>query len=154
MLERISMAEFIEEIEIGAAMQAKEHELVLTVNSVHRHLAVVADRQLLASALSNLLQNAFKFTRRRGNVTLSTRATDDRILVDVLDECGGLPPGKVEELFRPFARAGSDRSGLGLGLSIALSATRANSGDLRVRDIPGKGCVFTIALPRAPSPSI
>ena len=154
MLERISMAEFIEEIQMSAAMQAREHELVLTVNSVQRDLAVVADRQLLACALSNLLQNAFKFTRRRGTVTLGTRATDDHILVDVFDECGGLPPGKVEELFRPFVRASSDRSGLGLGLSIALSATRANSGDLSVRDIPGAGCVFTIALPRAPSPSI
>jgi signal transduction histidine kinase len=153
-LERISMAEFIEEVHVGAAMQAEEHGLLLTVNYVHRDIAIDADRQLLASALSNLLQNAFKFTGARGNVTLSTRATEDRVMIDVFDECGGLPPGKAEELFRPFARAGSDRSGLGLGLSIALSAARANSGDLYVRDIPGKGCVFTIDLPRRPPPSI
>jgi signal transduction histidine kinase len=154
MLERISMAEFIEEIQVGAAMQAEENGLLLTVNFVHRDIAIDADRQLLASALSNLLQNAFKFTAARGNVTLSTRATEDRVLIDVFDECGGLPSGKAEELFRPFARAGSDRSGLGLGLSIALSAVRANSGDLYVRDISGKGCVFTIDLPRKPPPSI
>ena len=40
-------------------------------------------------------------------------------------------------------------SGLGLGLAIALSAARANSGNLHVRDVPGKGCVFTIDLPRS-----
>ena len=153
-LERISMAEFMEEIQVGAAMQAEGRGLLLTVNFVHPEIAIEADRQLLASAVSNLLQNAFKFTPTRGGVTLSVRATADRVLIDVRDECGGLPPGKAEELFRPFARAGSDRSGLGLGLSIALSAARANSGDLYVRDIPGSGCVFTIDLPRAASPSI
>jgi C4-dicarboxylate-specific signal transduction histidine kinase len=71
----------------------------------------------------------------------------------VCDECGGLPPGKAEELFRPFTLGSSDRTGLGLGLSIALSATRANLGNLYVRDVPAKGCVFTIELLRAASPS-
>jgi signal transduction histidine kinase len=154
MLERISMAEFMEEIQVGAAMQAEGHGLLLTVSFVHPEIAVDADRQLLTSAVSNLLQNAFKFTPTQGSVTLSVRATADRVLIDVRDECGGLPEGKAEELFRPFARAGSDRTGLGLGLSIALSAARANSADLYVRDIPGSGCVFSIDLPRAPSPSI
>jgi len=60
----------------------------------------------------------------------------------------------VDELFRPFTRGSSDRSGLGLGRSIALSAARANSGELYVRNVEGKGCVFTIDLPRQPaSPS-
>jgi signal transduction histidine kinase len=151
MLERVALAEFLEEIRVGAAIQAESHGLLLTLSSVHSELAVDADRQLLASAVSNLLQNAFKFTPSRGNVTLSVSATRARVLIEVRDECGGLPEGKTEELFRPFARAGSDRTGLGLGLSIALSAARANSGDLYVRDIPGRGCVFTIDLPRAPS---
>jgi signal transduction histidine kinase len=108
------------------------------------------DRQLLASAVSNLLQNAFKFSRARGHVSLVTRATADRVLIDVSDECGGLPPGKAEDLFRPFIQQSTDRSGLGLGLSIARSAARANGGDIHVRDIPGTGCVFTIDLPRRP----
>lgn len=153
-LEHVSMAELIEEIGVGAALQAEGHGLLLKVGFVHPDVAIAADRQLLASAISNLLQNAFKFTPTRGSVTLDIRATTDRVFIDVRDECGGLPEGKAEELFRPFARAGSDRSGLGLGLAIALSAVRANSGDLSVRDIPGRGCVFTIDLPRAPPQSI
>jgi len=153
-LERVSVAELIEEIQVGSAMQAEERGLLLTMNYVHHDIFVDCDRQLLGSALSNLLQNAFKFTPTPGNVTLSTRATADRVMIEVRDECGGLPPGKATELFRPFARAGSDRSGLGLGLSIALSAARANSGDLYVRDLPGQGCVFTIDLPRRSPPSI
>jgi hypothetical protein len=103
--------------------------------------------------LSNLLQNAFKFTRPGGHVSLITHATPERVLIDVCDECGGLPPGAAEELFRPFSQASKDRSGLGLGLTIALRAARACAGDIRVRDIPGTGCVFTIDLPRQHSPS-
>ena len=153
-LQRLLLAEFIEEMEIGAKMQAEGSGLALTVGPVESDLAVDADRQLLASAVSNLLQNAFKFTRPGGWVSLHTRGAGERVLIDVCDECGGLPPGTAEELFRPFSQASSDRSGLGLGLTIALRAVRANGGNISVRDIPGKGCVFTIDLPRQEPPAM
>jgi signal transduction histidine kinase len=66
----------------------------------------------------------------------------------VADKCGGLPPGKVEEMFRPFTQQGSDKTGVGLGLSISRRSVEANGGVLSVRDMPGDGCVFTIDLPR------
>jgi signal transduction histidine kinase len=147
-LERVSLPEFITEIAFSARMQAEGYGLLLTVDPVDSAVAIAADAQLLASAITNLLQNAFKFTHAGGHVSFTTRVTADRVLIDIADECGGLPPGKAEELFRPFNRRSSDRSGLGLGLSIAMSAARANSGDIQVRDIPGTGCVFTINLPR------
>jgi signal transduction histidine kinase len=148
-LERISVAEFIEEIEIGASVQAHAQGLGFAVASVERSVTIEGDRQSLASAVSNLLQNAFKFTRDDGKVFLTTRATADRVFFEVQDECGGLPPGKTEELFRPFEQRGFNRSGVGLGLSICLKAAKANAGEIRVRDIPGKGCVFTLDLPRS-----
>ena len=151
-LERVPVADFLAEVEVGAVMQAEGYGLKLTVDSVDSDVTVDADWQLLSSAVSNLLQNAFKFTKPGGHVALAARVTPDRVLIDVRDECGGLPPGKAEELFRPFTRQGSDRSGLGLGLSIAINAARANSGNLHVRDIPGTGCVFTVDLPRQSSP--
>jgi signal transduction histidine kinase len=152
-LERLLLADLIEEMEVGAKMQADGSGLAFTVGPVESELAVDADRQLLASAVSNLLQNAFKFTRPGGRVSLLTRGAGERILIDVCDECGGLPPGAAEELFRPFLQASGDRSGLGLGLAIARRAVRANAGNISVRDIPGTGCVFTIDLPRKPPPS-
>jgi hypothetical protein len=152
LVERIPLLEFIEELVISARMQAEAHGVRLTVLSAEGDATIHVDRQLLASAVSNLLQNAFKYTRANGNVVLTTRLTKARVMIDVSDECGGLPPGKAEALFTPFVQAGADRSGLGLGLSIALNVVRANSGDLHVRDIPGKGCVFTINLPREPAP--
>lgn len=95
------------------------------------------------------LQNAFKFSRRNGNVSLTARAAGERILIEVEDECGGLPDGKAEELFRPFEQKGSNRSGLGLGLSISRRAVEANDGKLSVHNVAHNGCVFTIDLPRS-----
>jgi signal transduction histidine kinase len=153
-LERISVADFIEEVEIGGTMQAEAHGLHLTVESVDRTLTIDGDRQVLAGAVSNLLQNAFKFTRENGKVTLTARSTPDRVLIEVEDECGGLPPGNPEDLFRPFEQRGADRSGVGLGLGICRKAAKANGGEIRVRDIPGTGCVFTLDLPRKPPPPL
>jgi signal transduction histidine kinase len=152
-LVRLSLLEFMEEVEIGARLQADTYNIQLTFASAESDIGIDADRQLLLSAVSNLLQNAFKFSRPRGHVSVVTRITEDRVLIDVADECGGLPPGKAEDMFRPFHQLGTDRTGLGLGLAIARSAVRANSGELYVRDVPGTGCVFTIDLPR-PTPAL
>lgn len=152
--EPITVAEFLEEVEIGALMQAHAQSVALEVGRVDRSVVVEGDRQILAAALANLLENAFKFSRKHGHIGLLTRITADRVLFDVEDECGGLPPGKVEELFAPFEQRGSDRTGLGLGLAIAFKAAEAHAGAIHVRDIPGKGCVFTLDLPRLHSLAI
>ena len=89
-------------------------------------LAVDADPQLLASAVMNLLHNAFKHTPAGGTVVLRAHARGQRLLVEIEDECGGIPESKAD-LFQPFGdRRGTDRSGLGLGLSIARKAVRAH----------------------------
>ncbi|HEU4580207.1 MAG TPA: HAMP domain-containing sensor histidine kinase [Polyangiaceae bacterium] len=153
-VERISVAEFIEEVEVGALLWAQARSLRFSIPSVDPTVTIEGDRQIIAAAISNLLQNAFKFTPEQGHVALTTHVTADRVLFEVEDECGGLPPGKPEELFRPFEQRGSDRTGLGLGLSICLKAAKANGGELQVRDLPGKGCIFTLALPRKPPPPL
>jgi signal transduction histidine kinase len=151
--ERISVRELIEEVEVSASMEASARGLALAVAPVETGVDVQADRQLLGAALGNLLQNAFKFTRPDGHVTLTTSSTKDRVLIEVGDECGGLPPGRAEELFRQFEQRGRDRTGLGLGLSISRRSVEADGGEIHVRDLPGVGCVFGIDLPRlSPAP--
>jgi len=81
-------------------------------------------------------------------VCIRGTAAGDRVLIEVEDECGGLPPGKIEELFQPYSQKHSDKTGVGLGLSIARRAIARNGGQLSAHDIPGKGCVFTITLER------
>ena len=145
---RLSVSKFIEGILVAAVLEAKVRGVELTCSSVEPGLWVDADPHMLSSAVANLLQNAFKFTRPHGHVSLSAHATADRVLIEIQDQCGGLPPGKVEELFLPFEQHGSDRTGLGLGLSISRRSAIANDGKLYVRDLPGTGCIFTIELPR------
>jgi len=147
----IGLADFIRDVTAAAAMQAQARQIRLVVTPVEPALAVTADRQLLTSALTNLLYNALKFTHPRGLVSLRAYAAKDRIRIEVEDECGGLPTDKIDDLFRPFAQQGEDRTGLGLGLTISRRAVEACGGEITVRNLPGKGCVFIIELPYEPS---
>ena len=146
--ERIRVAELVEEVEVGAFLEAQDRGLRFVVRPTQHELFVEGDRQSLAAAMANLLQNAFKFTKKCSQVSLTTLATTDRVLFEVEDEGGGLPPGAPEELFHAFEQRGKNRSGLGLGLAISLKAASASGGSLRARDLPLKGCVFTLDLPR------
>jgi signal transduction histidine kinase len=151
--ERFAVAGFIEDVAQAASLEAHERDITFTVIPVKDGIEIEADRQVLASAISNLLQNAFKFTRPRTIVTLRVGANADRVLIEVEDECGGLP-GDTINLFRPFEQRGADRSGLGLGLAYSRWAVEANRGRIYARTIPGKGCVFTVDFPRAVVPAV
>ena len=105
---------------------------------------------MLAAVVGNLLQNAFKFTRPHTTVTLRVGASAERVLIEIEDECGGLPAGNVNGLFRPFEQRSADRTGLGLGLAFSRWGVEANDGRIYARNLPEKGCVFTIDLPRLP----
>ena len=69
------------------------------------------------------------------------------VQLEVEDECGGLPEGQAENLFRPFTQRSADRTGVGLGLAIARASVEANGGTIQARNLPGTGCVFTVELP-------
>lgn len=70
---------------------------------------------------------------------------------EIEDECGSLPPGRAEDLFLPFSQGSVKRTGLGLGLTISRKGVEAMGGSLDVRNLPGKGCIFSIELPRLPA---
>jgi signal transduction histidine kinase len=147
--EHVSLNELLREVELSAAIEANAHALQFTVIAVAPEVVVDVDRQLLAAALANLLQNAFKFSRPQGHVVVrtDTATAAGRVLIDVEDECGGLPPGREKDLFRPFQQRGADESGVGLGLAIAAESVQTSGGEIRVRNLPDRGCIFTIDLP-------
>lgn len=109
-------------------------------------LAALADDQLLAVILGNLVQNAIKCSRDGAVVEVRALREPDAVVVEVEDECGGLQVTSPEELFEPFVRKRSDRRGLGLGLAITRRAADALSAAIAVRDLPGKGCIFALRL--------
>jgi signal transduction histidine kinase len=127
-LEVLEIAPFISDLQVAAALEASHDGCALTVAPVEPGIFVEADRHILGSAVANVLQNAFNFTRSDGHVLLEAHASKGRVLIEVGDECGGLP--------------------VGLGPSIGRKAVEANGGSLYARDIPGRGCVTTIDLPR------
>jgi signal transduction histidine kinase len=146
--ERFHVAEFIEELKPAAILEGSMAGITLRVMPITQELEVEADRQVLAAVVMNLLQNAFKFTRPATVVTLQVTASPDRVLIEIHDECGGLPGGNAEGLFRPGEQRGADRTGLGLGLAYSRWAVEANHGRIYARNVLDKGCVFTIDLPR------
>jgi signal transduction histidine kinase len=146
--EPLQVSGLIDDITSSARLDAQARGVQLIVTPLDGDVMVEADRQILMSVVANLVQNALKFTRPRTTVTLSARASGERVLIEVQDFCGGLPSARDDELFRPFEQRGADRTGLGLGLAFSRWGAEANGGRVYARSLPGTGCVFTVDLPR------
>lgn len=146
--EAVSVAAFVEDAKHAASLYGSTSGSLFVVPQVDEALVAIGNAELLRAALLNLLQNAFKFTQPHTAVTLSAYAQGDRVFIDVKDNCGGLAPGTIERMFAPFMQASHNRTGLGLGLSIAKKGVEASGGLLSVENVPGVGCIFRISLPR------
>ena len=146
--EAFSLGLFVADAKNAASLDASARGCTFSVADVDASLGISGNRDLLLAALVNLLHNAFKFTHAHTEVALRAYAEGDHVLLDVRDNCGGLPPGTTASIFQPFVQVGDNKSGLGLGLSIARRNVEADGGELSVRNLPGTGCVFTIKLPR------
>ena len=145
--ERVVLARLLDDLAVTAAMQAEHRGLAFALEPVDAALILDADPPLLISALTNLLSNAFKFTPAGGHVALAAHAHGASVSISVTDECGGMAEPRSNP-FKPFGeRRGMDRTGMGLGLSIARRAVRAQGGDIRIENTPGRGCAFIIDLP-------
>jgi signal transduction histidine kinase len=147
-LHRLRLIDLVDEVGVTAIHEGRSRGIKFLVK-VAPTIALDVDPQHIVSALSNIVQNAIKFSKPGATVQLRAQESGDKITIEVEDECGGLPQGQIEALFRPFTQGGADRSGVGLGLTISRRAIELNGGSLSARDIPGKGCVFTIILPRS-----
>jgi signal transduction histidine kinase len=145
----VPVTSFLGDIANASRLHAEARGLHFTFEPVEPGLTFNIDPQLIESAVMNVLNNAFKFTPHHGDVVLRAHRDGERVRIEIEDQCGGIPE-TVGDPFKPFGdRRGQDRTGLGLGLSIARRAVRAHGGDISVRNLPGRGCVFTIEIPLA-----
>jgi signal transduction histidine kinase len=147
-LQPMHLAKFLGEVEAAASLDARARGSRFRVAPVVEDIQILADPEMLAATVGNLLHNAFKFTIRHTEVWLRAEASESHVSIEVEDHCGGLPAGACEKLLLPFVQVGTDRSGLGLGLDICRRSLEAMNGELNIRDLPGSGCIFTICLPR------
>jgi len=122
-------------------------------------LLVDADATRLAQVFQNLVTNAAKYSDTGSTITVRGRASDEWILVDVIDEGIGIAPDLLPHLFELFVQGerALDRSagGLGIGLTIARSLLELHGGTIDAASPgPGKGSTFTVTLPRSARPRI
>jgi signal transduction histidine kinase len=145
------IAPFIDELAPAATLEAHTQGITFTVERGEDGVVIDGDRHVLAAVVGNLLQNAFKFTGPGTTVTLRVGASAERVLIEILDECGGLPEAAADDLFRAYEERLSDGPAVsGLGLIFSRWGVEANDGRISARNLPDKGCVFTIDLPRVP----
>jgi two-component system sensor histidine kinase KdpD len=112
---------------------------------------ILVEPTLIVQILSNLLENAAKYTPAGTTVTIGAAVQDENIVLTVADDGPGLPPGDPEQLFEKFQRGRSESNivGVGLGLAICRAAARLHGGDIRAVNNPGGGARFEITLPVA-----
>lgn len=112
---------------------------------------ILVEPTLIVQILSNLLENASKYTPPGTIVTICASVREDGIVISVADDGPGLPPGNPEDLFEKFQRGRSESNivGVGLGLAICRAAARLHGGDIRASNKPEGGARFDISLPVA-----
>jgi two-component system phosphate regulon sensor histidine kinase PhoR len=113
--------------------------------------AVPIDESLVAQALSNLLDNAVKYTPERGRVGLDIVIEGETLRIDVSDDGPGIPREHQQRIFERFYRVDSARSravgGTGLGLSIVKHAAALHGGQVVLESEPGRGTRFRLEIP-------
>lgn len=139
------LQQLVDQLLITANAEANAKNQTIDIK-IEPNLKIEVDQQLFYSALSNLIQNAIKYTHPGGRIQIRGHVVEENVVIEVEDECGGLSQ-KAESLFKAFEQQDQDRSGLGLGLTIAQRSIQLHHGKLEVENLPSKGCIFKITLP-------
>ncbi len=138
----------IEEVEETMRPLAEAKGLALSAETHGRETLVPCDRARLVQLLSNLVQNAIKFTPEGGTVELSAEAIDAGARFVVADTGPGMAPEQVARIFDPYWQArNGDARGLGLGLAIARGIAEAHGARIDVASAPGHGSKFAVTFP-------
>ena len=147
---------FLRDVIAGLGEQRSRVELRITTDLPP---AIEADPKRLAQILTNLLQNALKYSDADRPVTVACDGGGDAIVFDVIDRGPGIDPSEVDRIFQPFYRGETRREedGAGLGLAITRRLATAMGGRVDVASTMGAGSLFRVTLPRhvaasAPAP--
>ncbi len=132
---------------------ALAHGMPLRYEEPRHDLSIECDPTKLLGAITNLLDNAIKYSEEGGTVELFTERLQGRVVIVVRDHGIGIPSRDLERIFERFYRVDKARSrvtgGTGLGLSIVRHVAHAHGGDVSVESTEGQGSTFRLALPLA-----
>jgi len=138
--------------EIFAALSSKAVERsVGLVNEIASDARVRADMLRLEQMLTNLIDNAIKFNRENGTVTVTLSESNDKSVISVIDTGEGIVPENLQRIFERFYRIDRGRTrkvgGTGLGLAIVKHLARLHGGEVLVSSTLGQGTTFSVELP-------
>jgi two-component system phosphate regulon sensor histidine kinase PhoR len=154
-VEPVDLVGLVKEVVGGYADRAEERRIKLSTE-VEPGVALRGDRAQLGLLLSNLIDNALRFTPAKGAVCVRLNAAESRAVLQVHDTGQGIPAGELSRVFERFYRVDKARArqtgGTGLGLAIVRHVAEAHGGTVRVDSELGRGSTFTVALPVAGPP--
>ncbi len=149
-LRDIKLSQVVDDIFAALGSRSTERSVDL-VNSVPPDVNVRADPRRLEQMLTNLVDNAIKFNRENGTVTVSSSDTPGKSLIAVIDTGEGIVPENLQRIFERFYRIDRGRTrnvgGTGLGLAIVKHLVRLHGGDVIVSSTLGRGTIFSLELP-------
>jgi signal transduction histidine kinase len=133
------------------AINASQSQVELRSTISHLPLVPV-DEDRITQVLTNLLDNAIKFTPAGGEVNVTGEVSRGMVIINVSDTGQGIMESELSKIFNRFyqverSRKGGDGRSSGLGLTIAREIARLHNGDITVKSIPGSGTTFTLSLP-------
>ncbi len=147
----VRLTVLFEELEADYASAAAEKRVSLEFNLPPKLPVIDADRDKLALALHNLVNNAIKYTPEGGRVIVNVDVDGGQLRVDVIDNGMGIPESDIERIFQKFYRAKDSRladiTGSGLGLALAQEVVRLHGGEIEVQSQIDKGSTFSMTLP-------
>ncbi len=149
-LGRCDCALLLNSVGLEFRLWAQNHGAALQMNVPDAPLMVWGDERLLRQVLSNLVDNALKYTPQGGCVTVNTRAEAGQVILEVSDTGPGIPPEAQSDVFEQFYRLPDqpdEVKGTGLGLTIVKSIVEQHSGRVWVTSRPGQGSTFSVSLP-------
>lgn len=131
-------------------LKAPQAGLRLELKNEEELPVIVCDSTKLRRVFSNLLDNAIKFSKGSGTITISTRTTADEIIITIKDEGIGISPQELPYVFDSFHRGkgAEQKEGFGLGLASVKAIVEGHGGRITVKSEPGKGSAFSIFLPK------
>ena len=129
-----------------------ENNQIQIIQRLTENATISGDKMKIQRAVSNLLDNALKYTPQGGTVTASVEGESNQVILSLNDTGTGISDRDLPQIFDRFFRGdrSRSRSGTGLGLNLTLAIARAHGGDIKVTSVPGKGSTFTMTLPRSP----
>jgi signal transduction histidine kinase len=140
--QRVSVSSFLMDTSLAARLRAEDLGLQFELGAVDPALVIHVDPELLRSAVTSLLDNAFEFASVGGLVTLSARTATGRLLIEVEDDRGNMRGAESNLVQRPVHQRSCD----GPELSRARKAVRALGGHITLSNVPGMACTFVIEL--------